>query len=272
MLIGHISSLAARKRKFKSYSFTSRGVGAGTYYAGGYYFAPVAHAVLNQGAKTQTLGAANVPYAAHVIVVLSGVGTDDKTTGAVRLVVSGTSITDAGVRNATPDTEVIIADIENAANITDAMFETSKKWIGQVTLTLDNDGTGDATNFALTFNYGFAKYEDYGNINFDVTDFEAIGLAAAADAAFNVTLLHHSPIGWTYSAAAFNPGGTVLADMNAVHVTETDPDNTEPFAFKIAGLKVPILGNNSEGVIIKIVTGQNNTVQEMNMHIGVLPL
>lgn len=261
---GHIST-------FKDYSFTSRGVGAGTYYEGGYYFAPTADSNLDQAGPTQALGSANSSYAAHAFVVVAGVGSDDKTTGAVELEVSGTSITDAGVRNASA-TEVIIADIEAGTVITNAYFETSLKWIGQVTYTLQNDGAGDAVNFSLDFNYGFCKYEDFGNRDFNISDFEAVGVAAATDTAFNITLLHHSSAGWTYSAAAFDPGGTVIADMNTDHDTETSTINGEPIAYKRFNLDIDVDGSGSGGIVVKIITGQNNTVQSLDIHVGIINL
>ena len=249
----------------RGYFFTSRGIGAGTYFSAGYYEAPAAEAVLNQGALTQTLGAANVPYAAHVFFVAKQAGAAaGGTTGVADVTVSGTSITDSGTRQ-TSDTEVLVAD--NTAASTDEYFETEKKWLGQVTLTIAT--TGDRTTFDLSGNYGFAKYEDFGNNDFTVNDFEAVGLAAANDSAFDVELLYHSDAGWTYSAAAFVPGGTVLASMATTHSTESDIDNNVPFAFKFAQLSQVVHGAAQDGVLIRITTGQNNSVQDMDIHIGV---
>ncbi len=240
---------------FKSYTIADPGT-AGTYYLAGYYEAPAADSTLTIGGTvTQTLGAANVPYAAHAFCVASGAGGTD-----LVLTVSGTSITDGGTR--TPaDSEVIVADTDAAS--TDEYFETTKKWLGQVTYTL----TGAAG--AFTFNYGFAKYEDFGNRDFSVTDIENVGVAGANSTA-NIELLHHSPTGWTYSAAAFSPGGTVIIDMNTVHNTEIDIDNDIPFAFKHTGLSTSVSGSGMEGVILKITTGSNNAISYMDAHIGVM--
>ncbi len=251
----------------RSFSFTSRGVGAGTYFAAGYYEAPAGEAVLNQGALTQTLGAANVPYAAHVFFVAKQAGAaSGGSTGVADVTVSGTSVSDAGVRQ-TSDTEVLVAD--NTAAATNQYFETTKKWLGQVTLTIAT--TGDRTTFDLSGNYGFTKYEDFGNNDFTVNDFEVVGLAAANDSSFDLELLYHSAAGWTYSAAAFVPGGTVLAKMSTTHSTESDIDNNVPFAFKIERLSQVVHGGASgqEGVVVRITTGQNNSVQSMDIHVGV---
>jgi len=249
---------------WKSYQFTSRGVGAGTYFAAGYYEAPAADANLTQAGTTVTLGAANVPYAAHAFLVAAAAGTATGGSGAVTIVCSGTSITDAGTRT-TSDTETIVADITTMS--TDEYFETDKKWIGQVVYTLTVGATGH-TAYAADFNYGYDKYEDFGNQNFTLTDFEAVGLAAANDGSFNIELLHHSSADWTYSAAAFVPGGTVLIAMETIHSTESDVDNGVAFAFKRAAMSTAISGSASEGLVIRVTTGANNTVQFLDMHIG----
>lgn len=239
---------------YKDHSFTSQGIGAGIYYAAGFYFAPAADANLTDVGPTVVLGAANISYAAHVFAVFADAGT------GTTLTVSGTSITDAGVR--TPaDSEVIVADVTAVA--TDQYVESAKKFIGQVTYTLGGVTAG------LDFNYGFAKYEDWGNRDFTVTDFEAVGLGGAADAAgFDIRLFHHSAVGWTYHATAFVPGGTVLADYQDTHDTEIAIASGEPFAFKVAGLATDVAGSSDEGVVVEITTGQNNTVQSMSLHIG----
>ena len=252
----------------RDYHFSSPSGSSGTFYAGGWYDAPAADANLTQAGATQTLGTANGAYGAHAFAVCAAVGTSDKSAGAVELEVSGTSITDAGVRT-TSDTEVIIADIEGASVVQDAYFETTKKWIGQVTYTLKNNGSGNASTFALDFNYGLAKYEDFGNRDFTIRSLEMTGRAGANDSGFGVTLYHHDTAGWTYSAAAFVPGGTVISTLASVYVTEDQLVNGDPFAAKLTGLSEAIEGSGMEGVVFKITTGANNAVDQMNIHLGV---
>ncbi|MHC4762832.1 MAG: hypothetical protein ACYS71_05600 [Planctomycetota bacterium] len=250
----------------RSYTFTSRGVGAGIFYIAGYYNAPAADANLNEGSPTVVLGTANISYAAHAFLVAGGAGAAAGGAGAVEIEVSGTSITDAGVR--TPgDTQVIVADITTLA--LNQFAETSKKWIGQVTYTLQNASGSTQTTFSVDFNYGFNKYEDFGNKDFTLTDFECVGLGGAADSSFNIRLLKQDVSNWTYSAAAFVPGGTELLNMNSIHSTEQDVANGIPFAFKRSGLSETVDGNDSEGLVVEITTGANNTVQDMDVHIGV---
>jgi hypothetical protein len=245
----------------KSYGFTSQGVGADTYYVAGYYDAPAADANLTQASLTQTHGSANGCYAAHAFIVAALAGVTDGTD--LILTVTGTSITDAGVR-AAGDSEVIVADATAAALNT--YYETTKKWIGQITFTLSSTA-GTAYNF--DFNYGFAKYEDFGNHNFTTLGFEIVGEAGATDATFNVTLYKHCSADWNYSAAAFSPTPTVIVDLQTVHNTEYSTISGDPFAFKRFPLSTTVSGSTSEGVIVKIVTGQNNTVQSSDIHIGV---
>lgn len=247
----------------KSYSFTSNGVGAGTYYAAGYYDAPATDSNLNQGSTTQVLGTANGSYAAHPFIVCAAAGTVD--TGIIGLRVNGTSITDAGVRTAT-DTDTILANITDVA--TDEYYE-GKKFIGQVTYELFTV-SGTPVNYSFDFNYGWAKYEDFGNHNFTLTGCESVGLSGATDANFDIIIYHHSNQGWTYSAAAFTAGGTRVTSLQSVHVTEYSTINGEPFAFKRIPITTVIDGADSEGVVIQIITGQNGTVQSMDTHLGVV--
>ena len=250
---------------FKSYHMRSQSGAARDYYSAGYYFAPAADTSLSQAGTTQTLGAANVPYAAHAFLVAADVGTATGGSGAVTVVVSGTSMSDTAGRNA-GDSETIVADITALA--TDDYVETAKKWIGQTTFTLTVGATGH-TAYALDFNYGLAKYEDFGNRPFILTDFEVIGDCNAADAGYNCQLLHHKATGWTYSAAAFSPGTTPLYDFATVNGTESDLDANEPYAGKESNIATAIDGANSEGLVILTTTTTNNAIGYQDMHIGV---
>jgi hypothetical protein len=215
------------------------------------------------------LGTANKSYAAHLLIVAGGVGSSNKTTGNVRLTVTGTSITDAGVRTGS-DSEVLLADVEDAGVALNAYFETSKKWLGAVTVTLENDATGDATTFALDFNYGWCKYEDFGNIQFMVEEFEATGHAGGSDTGFDIALIHHKATNWVYHATAFvAPTANDIARLSSVHSTERELSANEQFAFKRTGLSIAVAGSSSEGVMIQYVTTLANSVDWCNAHIGI---
>jgi len=245
---------------FKSYAFQTGPIGK--HYVAGYYLAPAAETNLTQGNLTQTYGAANNAYAAHAFLVAKQAGSVDA--GAVSIVVSGVSINDNGTKNDT-DTETIVADI--TAMTTDAYYETSKKWLGQVTFTLTD--LGGATTFDADFNYGFCKYEDFGNLDFTVEHFEAIGHADANESGLDFELLHHKATGWTYSAAGFVPGNSSIAKMSTDHGANVEFDDAEFFAYKRANLATAVSGSASEGVVVRITTAVNNSIENGTCHIGV---
>jgi hypothetical protein len=250
----------------RSYSFTSPAGSSGTFFIAGFYDASAADANLNEGSTTVTHGNANVPYAAHAFVVGGGAGAATGGSGAVTIVVSGTSITDAGVRTA-GDSETIIADI--TAMATDQYSQTTKRWLGQITYTLTVGATGH-TAYNADFNYGFARYDDYNNRDFKVVSFSAVGLAGANDAGFNIELLHHSSAGWTYDAASFVAGGSEIVDMGDTHSTENDLDNGVYFSFVKTGLTTAITGSSSQGIVIRITASANKAVEYMDAQVGVI--
>jgi len=246
----------------KSYSFTSQGIGAGSYFAAGFYDLVAADANLTQANLTQTLGTANSAYAAHVLAVAGGAGVVD--TGVVGLKVTGTRIEDDGTRTASYE-DILSLDI---TTLSKNKYIEGVKFIGLVTYELYTV-SGAPVNFSLDINYGFVKYEDFGNQNFILKGFEAVGLAGATDAAFDIELIHHKSSIWTFSAAAFTTP-TPLYKMSTIYSTERSLINDEPFAFKRFPLTTAVIGAGEEGMIIKIVTTGNNSVQSMDMHIGVI--
>lgn len=240
---------------FKSYSLSNPG-NAGTFYIGGHYAFAAADTTLTIGGTViQTFGSAGEAHGSHAFCVAEGVGGTD-----LVLTVTGVSITDAGARNDS-DTEIIVADADTAS--TDDYFETSKKWLGQITYTL----TGSSG--AFTFNYGFVKYEDFGNINFTVTDFEATGEARANETGLNIELLHHEPTAFVYHTSSFIPNQTALISLASDYGTNNDVTNGDGFAYKRSGLSTAIVGSNNEGVIIRVTTAVNNSINDASFHIGV---
>lgn len=253
---------------FKSYTLTTRGIiGAHDAYLAGYYFAPAAAKAFTQAAATQTWGTAITSYAAHAFMVTTNNGAADA--GTVSVVVSGTSITDGGVA-LDADSETIIADVTAAG--ASEYFETSKKWLGTITYTLTL--AGGATTGNITANYGYCKYEDFGNRDFTVTDFECVWETDTSEGTgnFDICFFLHSDAGWTYSLAAFVPGGTVIADMVTDHTDGAANDVTrasEDHAYKRAALAQAVLGSAQEGVVIRVSTTANNSLQHFDAHVGV---
>lgn len=241
----------------ENYSVVASGGTGETLYAAGFYEAPSADANLTQASASVNLGIANNPYGAHVFIVAGGAGTASGGTGSVVIQVSGTSITDAGVRTTT-DTETVVADI--TALSANAYAESVKKFIGQVTVSLVCDGGCTHTTYAADINYGFAKYADALNSDITMTGFECTGLAGANDADFEIEIIHHKTTNWTYHATAFVPGPTAIYKLSTSYVTELDLDGAEFFAWKRVGLNVPIDGSNEEGYLIRVTTGVGNAV------------
>lgn len=240
---------------FKSYSLSNPGT-AGTFYVGGHYDFAAADANLTIGGTVvQTFGTAGQAHGAHAFVVASGPGGTD-----LVLTVTGVSITDAGVKN-DADSEILVTDADEA--ITDQYFETIKKWLGQITYTL----TGASGSF--DFNYGFVKYEDFGNRDFIVTDFEGTGEARANETGLNIELLHHEETAFIYHATAFLPNQTALISLATDYGTNNDVANGNSFAYKRDNLSTSINGNNGEGLIIRITTVVNNSINHASFHIGV---
>jgi hypothetical protein len=233
-----------------------------TYYLAGYYDFPATDANLTQASTTQAHGVASNTYAAHSAIVAGGPGVVVGG-GQVGLRVTGTSITDAGVR--TPgDSETIVNDITTLAL---NQFVEGKKWLGVITFELFVVA-GAPTSYSLDFNYGYAKYEDFGNRNFTMTDIEAVGRGGASDPGFNIIMFHHNASGWTYAATGFVPGGTQISNMQTDESPDNSLTNNEPFAYKRAGLSTFVNGSDSEGIVIAVITTSGNSIESMNVHVG----
>ena len=244
----------------KSFSFSSPAGSSGIFYRGGNYFAPAGEAVLTNVSPTVTLGTANISYAMHAFAVAKGDGATDGSD--LVLTVTGASIDDEGNYNGS-DTQVLVADALLATFATDTYGETVKKWLGQTTITLSSTGGG---TFNCSFNYGYVKYEDLMNQALSLTGLEVSGFAGANDTGFNMRLLYHSPTGWTYNASAFVPGGTVLANQNTDHSTNSELRNGEPINYKRTDLNQDVDGANGEGLIIEITTTANKAVEFIDIH------
>jgi len=234
----------------KAWSFLSPSGASGVYFYGGYY---LYHSAAFTPAGGTAIGTANASYAAHAFIVLGATSTDM----VVR--VSGTSINDAGTR-ATSDTE----DIDTSGGAANDYYETTKKWLGQPTYTLQS-GTG------VIINAGLAKYWDNNNSNFTVIGCEATWLGGANDAAPDIQLLHHKLTGWTYAAGGTAVFPTAIASMATDHSTEDQVVNGENGAWKRSDLNVPVAGGASEGVLYCITTTANKTFDLGNLLVKIEP-
>ena len=243
--IGHIEPPIHRSINSAWSAFS--GSTAATNYLKGYY--TFESAVTPAGGTT--LGGANLAYDAHVYFVLGVTSTD------MVIRVSGTSYDDETGRTAT-DTE----DIDTSGGVLDDYFETTKKWIGQISFALQS-GTG------VIAAYGWAAYWDNRNTKFVISALEWVGRAGANDTAPNIRLWHHKLTGWTYGVGGATPP-TALVDMQSEFVTEYQFGTGQYFKFKKIGLSQLIDGTTDEGIIIGIDITANNAIANSNVELQII--
>jgi len=250
--------------------------GTGSFFAFGGIKFSVNDTTINQAGTTQTFGGVNSINGMHAYIVASAVGTSDKTVGNVEIEVSGTSLNNDGTT--TPaDTEVVLANIEDSTVIVDAYFETAKKWLGQITFTIQNDGTGDAVNFAMTFNYGMIAYTTADNLDTPQTassleKLEINGRATANDP-IDLLLIAKTSSGWSYSAAAFvGLPSTAVVDL----ANDLGADNLlkigEDFSYRATTLSTLASAEldpaDSAGFLVQIITATAATYLYCNITVG----
>ena len=245
--IGHIEPPIHRSINSAWTAFIGS-TGVANYLKGYYTFQGTA---FTPSGTPQTLGTANIAYDGHVYFVLGASSTD------MVIRVSGTSYDDTTGRTAA-DTE----DVDTSGGILDDYFESSKKWIGQVSITLQS-GTG------VIVDYGWSSYWDNRNTKFVISSIEWVGRAGANDSAPNLRLFHHKITGWTYTATGATPPAA-LVDMQIEYNTEFQFSNGEYFKFKKIGLSQLIDGTGSEGIIMAINITANNAVANSNVEIQII--
>jgi hypothetical protein len=223
---------------------------SGTFYVGGFY---IFGSTSFTPAGGTALGSANSAYHAHAFIVLGA----SSTNMVVR--VTGTSVDEAGNR-ADPDTE----DIDTSGGVLNDYFETSKKWVGQISYSLQS-GTG------VIINNGLCKYWDNQNSDFRITGIEVTGNAGASDSSPNFIVRRHSTVGWTYNVGAEPTPPVGVADMQTDYDTEYEFVTGEPFAWKRIGLSEEIAGGDGEGLICEIKTTANKAVEILNWTFSVRP-
>lgn len=234
-------------KESRSYSFSDYGSDLNSF-LGGFYIAPAAAATITIGGTASiTHGSAGIAYAAHAFAVFAG----GSGSASAVLTVSGTSIDEDG-NLTTSDSEIIFS----GTTTLNEYYETTKKWLGTVTYTI----TG--TSGSYTFNYGFAKYDDFGNVDFTVTNFEMTGRSSVAASNTDIILYHHIPTGFTYSAASFNPYPDKICSMiDDYSSSYSGLDNEGYFAYKRTNLSQIVYGSGSEGIVILFKQSTNSAVR-----------
>lgn len=233
-----------------SWSFSSPSGSSGVYYIGGFYRYGSTSYVPAGGTS---LGSANAAYGAHALIVLGASSTDM----VVR--VTGTSVNEQGGRVPSD-----FQDIDTSGGILNDYFETSKKWIGQVNVSLQS-GTG------VAINDGLCKYWDNQNRNFRVTGIEVTGRAGANDTAPNFEVVRHRPFDWTFNAGSSATPPPAAIDMQTDYNTECQFVNGEEFAWKRTGLSEVINGSTNEGLVCRVITTANKSIETLNWAFSILP-
>jgi hypothetical protein len=251
-----------RKNASRSYSFTSQGIVAGTYWKAGFYDFNTSDANLSQASLTITHGIAGRAYGAHAGMVPSGAGIVD--TGQVGLRVVGIKDFEDGTPQQAGQIGIITEDITTLALNT--YYETNEKFSGQITFEL-YIVSGSPTVYSLDFNYGYAKYEDAADVDFTITAFEAVWLSNSSANTLDIALMKHTPGGWTYASTGFLPGNGDICRKTVDMPLAGDTTLGIEGAYKRTGLTEFIDGNGNEGVVIQVTPGGNNTIQTMDMHI-----
>lgn len=250
-IASHWEEISTNFKSFDtSWSFVSPAGSYGTFYVGGFYLLPATNYTPAGGTA---LGTANVAYHAHAFIVLGASSTDM----VVRI--TGTSVDEAGNRVAS-DTE----DIDTSGGSTNDYFETPKKWVGQVSLSLQS-GTG------VVINHGLCKYWDNQNSDFRITGIEVTGRAGANDTAPNFGVIRHRAEGWTYGGGSGAIPPAYIADMQTDYDTEYQFADGEPFAWKRIGLSEQINSYDGEGIICVVITGTNKSIEMCNWTLSIRP-
>jgi hypothetical protein len=231
-----------------------------THYIAGFYDWSATSVALTQASTSVTHGTAGRTRAAHVGIVPQAAGSVD--TGQVGIRVTGTTDSDTGVQVGS-QTAIIIDDITTLSANT--MAETIEKFSGQVTIEL-YVVSGTPTTYSLTFNYGFSKYEDYGNRDFTLAGFEAVWEGNATENGMDIIVKHHSPTGWTYAASGFVAGNGVICQRSVDQSIESNVASGVQGAYKRSNLQQYVEGSGLEGVIVSLVTTTINSIASMDIH------
>ena len=227
-----------------TYSRPSGG-GAKTEYQGGGY---TWHTAAFTPAGGTAVGTAGSAYAAHACVVLGAASTD--------MVVRATGMRYQEDGTLTPG---YTEDMNTSGGILDDYFETSAKFVGQVTFSLFS-GTG------VIVNGGFAKYWDAANMAYTITGLECTGTPNATDVGLVVRLIKHVSTAFTYAAG----GAALVAAQESSSVDLGANDDAvagELWAWKRTGMSVAIAGAASEGIMWEITTTVANSIRGMSINL-----
>ena len=82
--------------------------------------------------------------------------------------------------------------------------------------------------------------------------------------------MYHNENGWTYAASGFTPGDGDICRKSVDQAVSSNLANGEEGSYKRVNLNQFITGSEKQGVLIQIVTGSNNSINNMDVHISAL--
>jgi hypothetical protein len=201
-------------------------------------------------------GNTNRAIAAHLFVVTGAVPAND-----VTIRVTGTSITDAGVRTLSDTEDIVIP----TGTPVDSYFE-FKKWLGLVSVQT-------VSGTPITCNYGWAKYHDNNNQDFEVIGLESLWQSESTDTTSDLALLHHKAAGWTFNAGAEPTPPVAIARRSTDYGSDNGHQNGLPGAWKRTNLATVVAGSAAEGIIVEITSASagvgNQSFRQLNFEVSI---
>jgi hypothetical protein len=137
------------------------------------------------------------------------------------------------------DTEDIVVSDAGAAG---TFYQTTKHWIGQVTLT-------KTAGPDLLCNYGFVEFFHHNHTNYTLRALHVIWQGDGTDVGSDVILYHHKATGWTYNAVA-PATPPVLYSRATDYAPEDNTTNDEMGDWQRHDLSVDIDAASNEGLIV----------------------
>jgi len=244
----------------KSYTFTSQGIGSGTYWKAGYYDFNTTSEVLTEANTSVQYGTEGAARGAHFSIVASGPGSS--VGGVVGLRVNGVCDFEDGSPQAVC-LDTIVDDITTM--VANTYYETPGKFSSDPTLETFTF-SGSPTTWSTEVNYGFAKYDDLQDRDYTITGFECVWQGNANNNELDIELLHHSSTGWTFASSNFIPGNGSIAKKSNSQQLAGNVWNGIDGAWKRSDLNFYIAGQTGEGHVVKITTSGTSTVQIKDCH------
>lgn len=200
-------------------------------------------------------GDPNVAHGARFFLVQApGAGGGDTT-----IRVTGTSIA-GGISVPADSEDLIVSDTGSAGTY----YTTVKRWNGQIAV-------AKVSGPDLLCNFGLATWYSRESTNFMLTGVSAQAFGGANDSGFDLQILKHSELGWTYAPAGepipAAPIASSLSDMTPAHEVASGKE----WQWIRPGINISVAGSAGEGLIARAVTTTNNTIASGNVLATLVP-